>query len=53
MDASAARRTFMPNMNASDSTIRIMMRKMLVSWSERNRFTMSTSEVHRWMMSPV
>ena len=43
----------MLNMKHSDSTIRIVMRKMDVSCSERNRFTMSTSDVHRWMMSPV
>ena len=42
-----------PHMKKSASTISTTMRNRLVSCSERKRFTVSTSDVQRWIRSPV
>ncbi len=42
-----------PDMKASASTMRRIVRKSWVSCSETKFLMVSTSEVQRWMMSPV
>ena len=46
-------RTFMPSMNMTAITSRIIMRSIEVICSEMKFFIVSMSEVQRWMMSPV
>ena len=55
MKASATREslTFIENMMQRAKTIKKLVRNTSSTWFERNRLTDSTSEVHRWMMSPV
>ena len=51
--AISVRRGFMPSMKATDSASRITMRIRFVICSARKFFSVSMSEVQRWMMSPV
>ncbi len=43
----------MPAMNQIESTIKSTVRNRETSCSDRNVLIVSTSEVQRWMMSPV
>ena len=53
MVAASARRVSIPYITIRDTVTWITMRMIDMSCSERKFFTMSTSEVQRWIMSPV